>query len=123
MQPESTVLDSGVIAGDLSWQAIGSSPACGCVFEASWGGLEKAGFLVHPLMLLSASRRQQVAAELLLADAAKAITGDVAVGPDAAAAAIEGATTGEHLEQGQQLVAAWRSARDQCRRQADGRTG
>jgi len=59
-----------------------------------------------------------MAAELLLPAVAKVITGEVAVGPDAAAAAIEGATTGEHLEAAQQLAAAWKQAREQCRRLA-----
>jgi hypothetical protein len=119
MQPEVTVLDSGVLDGGLHWEVTGLSPACGCTFSASWNGHQRSGFSVHPLMLLPAPRRQQMAAELLLPAVAKAITGETAIGPDAAAAAIEGATTGEQLEAAQQLAAAWRSARDQCRRQAD----
>jgi hypothetical protein len=119
MQPEVTVLDQGELPGGLSWEVIGLSPACGCTFSASWNGLERSGFSMHPLMLLSAPRRQQMAAELLLPAVAKAITGETAIGPDAAAAAIEGATTGEQLEQAQQLAAAWKQAREQCRRLAD----
>ena len=119
MSSERKVLDQGELPGGLSWEATGLSPACGCTFSASWNGLERSGFSVHPLMLLSAPRRQQMAAELLLPAVAKAITGNVAVGPDAAAAAIEAATTGEQLARAQQLVAAWKKAREQCRRLAD----
>jgi hypothetical protein len=118
MSSERKVLDQGELPGGLSWEATGLSPACGCTFSASWNGHQRSGFSVHPLMLLSAPRRQQMAAELLLPAVAKVITGEVAVGPDAAAAAIEGATTGEHLEAAQQLAAAWKQAREQCRRLA-----
>jgi len=121
MSSERKLLDSGVINGELHWEASGISPACGFELTARWNGLERIGFSMHPLLLMSPSRRQQVAAELLLPAIAQHVTGEVAIGPDAAVAAIEAATKGTHLEAAQQVAAAWRSARDQHRREENDR--
>ena len=115
MSSKSKTLDQGELPGGLSWEAVGISPACGCTITASLAGINRTGFSTHPLLLHSPSKRQQMAAELMLPAIALAITGDTATGPDAAAAAIEGATAGELLEQGQLLVTAWKQARNQCR--------
>jgi len=121
MSSERKLLDSGVINGGLSWRATGPSPAWGFSVEASWNGLGRTGFSVHPLLLMSPSRRQQVAAELLLPAIAQHITGEAAIGPDAAVAAIEAAATGDHLEAAQQVAAAWKTARNQHRREEGAR--
>lgn len=115
MTTKSQTLDQGTIAGGLQWQVSGISPACGFELQATWGDIKRVGFMVHPLQLVSATKRQQMAAELMLPAIALAITGETAIGPDGAAAAIDAATTGELLEQGQLLVTAWKQARNQCR--------
>lgn len=121
MSSQPTALDSGVINGDLHWQATGISPACGFELTIRWQDITRTAFSVHPLQLMSPIRRQQLAAELALPAIATAITGETAIGPDVAAAAIESATTGEHLEAAQQVAAAWKQAREQHRRAEDDR--
>ena len=69
MTLEKIVLDSGEVAG-VKWEAIGISPACGCEFVARFDSIERHGFTLHPLQLLSPEKRERMALELVLAPVA-----------------------------------------------------
>ena len=89
MSLEKIVLDSGEVAG-VKWEAIGISPACGCEFVARFGSIERKGFTVHPLMLLSPEKRERMALELVLLPVAGRFSETAAATTQQAVQLIEG---------------------------------
>ena len=117
---EKSVLDGGEICG-VKWEAIGVSPACAFELVVSFGSIQASAFSVHPLMLVRAERRQQLALETVLPAIARALdcSSETVVG---AAEAIRALPVGDaKVEAGKRVVAAWSQLRASNLRAADDR--
>jgi hypothetical protein len=91
MTLQKITLDSGEVAG-VKWEAIGVSPACGFELVAHFGSIEKRGFSLHPLMLLSEEKRARMALELMLPHVAGRFSQTVAATAQQAVQLIESLT-------------------------------